>query len=276
MEFENLIIEPRSSEKNYWRDVWKFRDLIFILTWRDIKVRYKQTALGITWALIKPLLTMIVFVIVFGKIAGLNKSVTTPYPLIVIAGLIPWQFFSTGFQSASESLISNSNLLTKVYFPRLVIPISAVLTSIIDYFISYIILFFILIYYKSSLNINAFYLIFFSLLIFILSLSFGLLFATLNVKYRDFRYIIPFFVQFGLYITPVGFLTSAIPAKWIKFAYLNPLTSIIDGFRFSLFSESTASPFNIYLLYSTLFSIFLLAYSISKFRKFEKTFADII
>lgn len=276
MEFENIIIEPKLVEKNYWRDIWKFRGLIYILTWRDIKVRYKQTFLGVIWALIKPLLTMLVFVVVFGKIAGFDKSVKTPYPLIVIAGLIPWQFFSGAFMSASESLISNSNLLTKVYFPRLVIPISAVLTSIVDYLISYIILFFLLIYYQTTLGINALYLIFFSILIFIFSLSIGLLFATLNVKYRDFRYIIPFIVQFGLYVTPIGFTTRVIPNKLVLFVYLNPLTSIIEGFRYSLFSDSTANPFNIYLLYSICFSLILLFYSVNRFRKFEKTFADII
>jgi lipopolysaccharide transport system permease protein len=278
MEFENIIIEPKSIEKNYWRDIWKYRDLIYILTWRDIKVRYKQTMLGVIWALIKPAITLGVFVIVFGKIAGLDSKSVTPYPLIVIAGLIPWQFFSTAFLSASESLISNSNLLTKVYFPRLIIPISAVLTSIVDYLISYSILIAILFYYQKTLlfNINIFYLLFFSILIFCLSFGIGLFFATLNVKYRDFRYIIPFFVQFGIYITPVGFSTEFIPPNLNDLIYLNPLTSIIDGFRFSLFANSDINPFNSHLLYSVVFSIVLMIYSIYNFRKFEKTFADII
>jgi lipopolysaccharide transport system permease protein len=271
MKFEQIVIEPNSSETNYWRDIWKYRDLIYILSWRDIKVRYKQTALGVVWALIKPLLTMAVFVVVFGDIAGMKNSSKVPYPLIVIAGLIPWQFFSTAFTACSESLIANSNLLTKVYFPRLIIPISAVLTSLVDYFISYTILVFLLLFYRFEIGYSVFYVLPFTLIIFLFSFSLGLLFATLNVKYRDFRYIIPFIVQFGLYITPVGFSTAAIPSNLRKLININPLTNIIDGFRYSFFSENTTSPFNYFFI-----TLLLLIYSVYNFRKFEKTFADII
>jgi lipopolysaccharide transport system permease protein len=276
IKFQDIIIEPKSIEKNYWKDIWNYRDLIYILTWRDIKVRYKQTFLGIAWALIKPLFTMIIFVVVFGQIAGMNKGIKTPYPLIVIAGLIPWQFFSNAFLSVSESLITNSNLLTKVYFPRLIIPISAVLTSIVDYIISYVILIVLLFYYNNSLDYNVFFIFFYTALIFLLALGSGLFFATLNVKYRDFRYIIPFIIQIGIYITPIGFLTNAVPEKLVTFVYINPLTSIIDGFRFSFFSDKMTNPFNLNLIYSISFTLIMLFLSIKNFRKFEKTFADII
>ena len=271
----HLIIEPGRSEKNYWMDIWRYRELFYILSWRDIKVRYKQTIIGVLWSIIRPLLTMIIFTIIFGKLAGMKSEGTAPYTILVFAGLLPWQFFSAAFSSASDSLITNSNLLTKVYFPRLIVPTSAIITSCIDFFISFIILILLMFYYRYIPNWHLFLLPFFILLVFIQSFGFGLYLAALNVKFRDFRYVIPFIVQIGAYISPVGFSSSVIPIKWKWLYYLNPMVSVIDGFRWCIIKDSP-SPFSIYFALSFFITIMILYYSIKTFRKMEKTFADLI
>jgi lipopolysaccharide transport system permease protein len=274
--YYHIVIEPNRSEKNYWTDLWRFRELFYILSWRDIKVRYKQTVIGVIWAFVRPFLTMIIFTIVFGRVAGMKSEGTAPYALTVFAGLLPWQFFSTAFLNASESLITNSNLLSKVYFPRLIVPTSAIITSFVDFTISFAILIVLMAYYKYLPDWQILYLPGFILLTFLQSFGFGLYLAALNVKFRDFRYVVPFIVQIGLYISPVGFSSSVIPEKWKILYYLNPMVSVIDGFRWCIIGKSAANPFNAYFALSMGITILMLIYAIYKFRKMEKTFADLI
>ena len=272
----HLIIEPGRSEKNYWADLWRYRELFYILSWRDIKVRYKQTVIGVIWAFLRPLLTMIVFTIVFGKVAGMKSVGTAPYAIMVFAGLLPWQFFSISFSSASESLVTNSNLLTKVYFPRLIVPTSAIITSFVDFLISFSILVLLMIYYHYLPHWQILWLPFFILLAFLQAFGFGLYLAALNVKFRDFRYVIPFIVHIGLYISPIGFSSSVIPEKWKILYYLNPMVSVIDGFRWAIIGGGAANPFTVYFALSISVTILMLIYAIYKFRKMEKTLADLI
>ena len=270
----DLVIEPGRSEKNYWNDLWRFRELFVFMAWRDILVRYKQTAIGLSWSIIRPVLTMIVFTVVFGRIAKL-PSEGVPYPILVYSALLPWQFFSMSFSDASASLLVNSNMLTKLYFPRLIIPVSTIIVNLVDFFISFIILIVLMIWYKFVPGWTILCVPLFLFLAFIASLSAGLYVAALNVKYRDFKYIIPFVVQFGLYVSPVGFSSNVVPQKWKLLYSLNPMVGIIDGFRWSILGGQS----HIYLpglLLSIGVIILILILSIRYFRKMEKTFADII
>lgn len=275
MEDFDLIIEPKRTEKNYWRDLYRFRELFYILAWRDIKVRYKQTAIGFAWSIIRPLLTMIVFTIIFYKVAKLPTEGTAPYAIMVFAALLPWQFFSNSLSESSQSLVTNSNLISKVYFPRLIIPASSVIVSLVDFLISFIILIGLMAWYRFLPNWHIIYLPLFLLFAFIISMGFGLFITALNVKYRDFRYIIPFIVQFGLYISPVGFSSTVIPEKW-RFVYsLNPMVGVIDGFRWAILGGDS----RIYLpgfLLSIGIVIIITLFSVRYFRKTEKKFADVI
>jgi lipopolysaccharide transport system permease protein len=274
MKPQELIIEAGKTEGQYWKDLWNYRELFYFLAWRDILVRYKQTIIGILWALLRPLLTMIVFTIVFGKIANLPSD-GVPYPILVFAALLPWQFFANAFSESSNSLVGNSNLISKIYFPRLVIPTSSVIVSFIDFLISGAILFALMIYYNNWPSWRVFTLPLFILIAFIASMGAGLWIAAMNVKYRDFRYIIPFIVQFGLYISPVGFSSSVIPDKWRLIYSLNPMVGVIDGFRWAILGDNTI----IYLpgfALSVCIVIIIFIYSLKFFRKTEKTFADII
>ena len=270
-----IIIEPGRSEKNYWADLWRFRELFYILSWRDISVRYKQTVIGILWALIRPLLTMVVFTVIFGKLAKLPSDGNAPYAIMVYAGMLPWQFFSSAITATSGSLIGNSQLITKVYFPRLIIPASSIITSFVDFIISFIILVFLMFYFSFLPTWKMVYLFGFLIITFLTALGFGLFITSLNVKYRDFRYIVPFIVQLGLYISPVGFSSSVVPEKYRLLYSLNPMVGVIDGFRWSILGGDST----IYLpgfLSSLFVAAFFLVVGIRKFRKMEKTFADII
>ncbi len=270
----DLVIEPGRSERNYWNDLWRFRELFVFMAWRDILVRYKQTAIGLSWSILRPVLTMIVFTVVFGRIAKL-PSEGVPYPILVYSALLPWQFFSTSFSDASASLIGNSNMLTKLYFPRLIIPVSTIIVNLVDFFISFIILIVLMMWYNFVPDWTILCVPLFLFLAFVASLSVGLYVAALNVKYRDFKYIIPFVVQFGLYISPVGFSSNVVPQKWKLLYSLNPMVGIIDGFRWSILGGKN----QIYvpgLLLSIGVVTLLLFLSIRYFRKMEKTFADII
>jgi lipopolysaccharide transport system permease protein len=270
----DLIIESGRSERNYWNDIWRFRELFLFMAWRDILVRYKQTAIGLVWSIIRPVLTMIVFTVVFGRLAKLPSG-GAPYPILVYAALLPWQFFSTSFSDASASLIGNSNMLTKIYFPRLIIPVSTIIVNVVDFLISFAILIVLMIWYNFVPEWRILCLPLFLFLTFVASLSAGLYVAALNVKYRDFKYIVPFVVQFGLYISPVGFSSDVVPQKWKLLYSLNPMVGIIDGFRWSILGGDN----HIYLpgmLLSIGVTILTLVFSLRYFRKMEKTFADII
>ena len=271
----DLIIEPGRAEKNYWRDLWRYRELFYILSWRDIKVRYKQTVIGITWSIIRPLLTMLVFTIVFGKLAKLPTDGNVPYAIMVFAGLLPWQFFSNALTESSNSLIGNANLISKVYFPRLIIPASSIITSFVDFLISFVVMIILMIYYQFFPSWQIFILPVFIVIVFLASFGAGLWLTTMNVKFRDFRYIVPFIVQLGLYISPVGFNSSVVPEKWRLIYSLNPMVGVIDGFRWCILGGES----NIYkpgFLLSLGVIILLMLYAIWHFRKTEKAFADFI
>ncbi len=269
-----LIIEAGRSERHYWRDLWNYRELFFFLAWRDILVRYKQTAIGTMWALGRPLLIMLVFTLVFSKLAKL-PSEGVPYPILVFAALLPWQFFASAFSGAGDSLVSNSGMISKVYFPRLVVPAGAVIVSFVDFLISAAILVGLMVWYGFAPSLRMLALPLFVFVVFAAAMGAGLWVAALNVKYRDFRIIVPFMVQFGLYISPVGFSTAIVPEQWRLLYSLNPMVGVIDGFRWAILGGNTQLYWPGFLLSLFLVMVILIT-GIVYFRKTEKTFADVI
>lgn len=272
---KELIIEAGRSEAQYWRDLWKYRELFYFLAWRDILVRYKQTVIGMAWALIRPLLTMLVFTVVFSNIAKLPTEGNAPYPILVFAALLPWQFFSGALTECSNSLVNNANLLSKVYFPRLIVPTSAVIVSFVDFMISGIILLALMAWYNFVPDWRILTLPLFVVIAFAASIGAGLWLAALTVEYRDFRIVVPFIVQFGLYISPVGFSSKIVPQQWQLLYSLNPMVGVIDGFRWAILGGDS----KIYLpgfALSLLVVVLVLWSGIWYFRKMERTFADVI
>lgn len=270
-----IIIEAGRTEAQYWRDLWRYRELFYFLAWRDILVRYKQTAIGVAWALIRPFLTMIVFSVVFGRLANLPSEGNAPYPILVFAALLPWQFFANALAECSNSLIDNSNLISKVYFPRLVVPTSAVIVSFVDFLISGMILLALMAWYNFVPDWRILTLPVFIAIAFAAAMGAGLWLAALNVQYRDFRYVVPFLVQFGLYISPVGFSSSIVPQQWRLLYSLNPMVGVIDGFRWAILGNNSAIYLSGFSL-SLLLVIFLFSSGIWYFRRMEKSFADVI
>jgi len=270
-----IIIEAGHTERHYWQDLWRYRELFYFLAWRDILVRYKQPVIGVLWALIRPLLTMLVFTVVFGKLAKLPADAGAPYAIMVFAAMLPWQFFATAFAEAGNSLISNSAMISKVYFPRLVIPTSAVIVSLVDFLISFAILVALMAWYQFVPDIRILMLPIFMLIAFAASLGAGLWIASLNVRYRDFRYIIPFVVQMGLYISPVGFSSSIVPESWRLLYSINPMVGVIDGFRWAIIGGNYQIYWPGFALSLVVVAILLIG-GIYYFRKTEKTFADVI
>ncbi|MBC7850815.1 MAG: ABC transporter permease [Chitinophagaceae bacterium] len=266
-----IIIEPGKAAKNYWRDLWRFRELFYILSWRDLKVRYKQTVIGAGWSIIRPLLTTVIFTIVFNKIANLQETSKAPYALMVFAGMLPWQFFSNALTEASNSLIGNSNLISKVYFPRMIVPASSVITSLVDFGVSFLLLIAMMVIYQFLPPWQIVFLPVFIVMVFLAAFGTGLYITALNVKYRDFRYIIPFIVQFGLYVSPVGISSSRIPEKWRLLYALNPMVGVIDGFRWCLLGDPIHWPSFFMSLTIILLFVWL---GVWYFRKTEKSFAD--
>ena len=272
---EIIIIEPGRSERNYWGDLWRYRELFRVLAWRDLAVRYKQTVIGAAWALIRPFITMLVFTVIFGRIAKLPSDGTAPYPLMVFAGMLPWTFFSTGLSEASNSLLNNANLISKVYFPRLIVPTATVVVAFVDFLITFSILILLMVWYRYAPGWRILVLPAFTLLAFLVSIGPGLWITALNVKYRDFRYVIPFIVQFGLYVSPVGFSSSVVPEEWRLLYSLNPMVGVIDGFRWCILGGQ--SPLYLPgLAESVCVAVFFLWFGIHRFRKTEKSFADLI
>jgi lipopolysaccharide transport system permease protein len=272
---ETIIIEPGRLERNYWRDLWRYRELFRVLAWRDLAVRYKQTVIGVAWAVIRPFLTMLVFTIIFGRIAKLPSDGTVPYALMVFAGMLPWTFFATGLSEASNSLINNANLISKVYFPRLIVPTAAVVVAFVDFLITFSILIMLMAWYRFVPDWRMLLLPAFILLAFLASMGPSLWITALNVKYRDFRYMIPFIVQFGLYVSPVGFSSSVVPEQWRLLYSLNPMVGVIDGFRWCILGGQS----QLYLTglaASICVTGFFLWFGIRRFRKTEKSFADLI
>ena len=268
------VIEAGRTERHYWTDLWRYRELFGFLVWRDILVRYKQTVIGVAWALLRPVLAIVVFTIVFGKLAGLPSD-GVPYAIMVCAGLLPWQFFASAFAEAGGSLVGNAGIISKVYFPRLVIPASAVIVGLVDFAISLVILAGLMVWYGYAPDWRVATLPLFVLIAFAAALGAGLWIGALNVRYRDFRFVIPFIVQFGLFISPVGFSSSIVPERW-RLAYsLNPLVGVIDGFRWATLGGNASLYWPGFLLSAVLVAA-LLASGIWYFRRTERTFADVI
>jgi len=269
------IIESGRVEKNYWRDLWRYRELFEVLAWRDVAVRYKQTIVGVAWALLRPVLTMVVFTFIFSRLAKLPSEGNAPYPLMIMAGMLPWTFFSTALSDASNSLIGSAGLIGKIYFPRLIIPTATIVVAFVDLLISFVILCVMMVWYQFLPTWQILLLPIFVLLAFLASLGPGLWVTSLNVKYRDFRYVMPFALQLGLYISPVGFSSSVVPAKWRLLYSLNPVVGVIDGFRWCILGKAsrmywTGLGINVVVIVSFLWL------GIRQFRQMEKTFADLI
>ena len=272
---QTLIIEPGLAERYYFRSLWNFRELFLVLAWRDVSVRYKQTVIGLAWALIQPLATMVIFTVIFGKVIKLPTEGNVPYALLVYAGLLPWQLFSTSLTGASNSLVTNSNLISKIYFPRIIVPAAAIIVSFVDFIISFLILVALMVWYQYLPSWQILLLPIFVLMAFLASFGPGLWISALNVKFRDFRYIIPFIVQFGLYVSPVGFSSSVIPEHWRLLYSLNPIVGVIDGFRWAILGGDSAIYLPGFLLsWCVIFSFLWLG--VRQFRKMEKSFADLI
>ncbi|MGI9159895.1 MAG: ABC transporter permease [Saprospiraceae bacterium] len=272
MREKQVFIEAGRTEKHYWQDLWRYRELFYILAWRDIKVRYKQTALGAAWSILRPLLTTGVFTLVFGRIAGLPGEGNAPYALLVYAAMLPWQFFSNALSESSNSLIGNANLITKVYFPRMIVPTGAVITALVDFALALIILPVLLLFYRFTPSWHLVFLPIFMVLVFFTAFGAGLYLTALNVRYRHERYLIPFIVQFGLFISPVGFSSSVAPAHWRRAYNLNPMVGIIDGFRWCLLPGAPVPPER--LAFSIVLTVLVTWLGVYYFRRMEKAFAD--
>jgi lipopolysaccharide transport system permease protein len=269
-----VIVAGRAGRR-YWLDLWMYRELFRVLAWRDLSVRYKQTVIGVLWALIRPFLTMLVFTIVFGRLAGMPADGRAPYALMVFAGILPWTFFSTGLSEASNSLINNERLITKVYFPRLIVPIATIVVAFVDFLISFCILLALMGWYRYAPDWRIIFLPAFVVFALLATVGPSLWITALNVKYRDFRYVIPFIVQFGLYVSPVGFSSSVVPAQWRLLYSLNPMVGVIDGFRWCVLGADSV----LYLpglLAGIAVTVFFLWFGIRQFRRTERSFADLI
>ena len=270
-----IILEPGRTEKNYWRDLWRYRELFQVLAWRDVSVRYKQTVIGVAWAILRPFLTMVIFTVIFSRLAKLPSEGKAPYALMVFVGMLPWTFFSTALSDASNSLIGNANLISKVYFPRLIIPTATVIVGFVDLLISFGILAAMMIWYRFQPSWQIFLLPIFVLLAFLASLGPGLWITALNVKYRDFRYVIPFILQFGLYVSPVGFSSTVVPEKWRLLYSLNPLVGVIDGFRWCVLGGDSQLYMPGFLISLCVVALFVWL-GVAYFRRTEQSFADMI
>jgi lipopolysaccharide transport system permease protein len=271
---QELVIESGRTERQYWKDLWQYRELFYFLAWRDILVRYKQTVVGVAWAVIRPFLTMVVLTVVFERLAKMPSG-GVPYPILVFCGMLPWQFFSTAVSESGSSLIGNSTLISKVYFPRMAVPASSVTTSLVDFVLSAGLLALLMAWYQYLPGPRVLFLPGFVLLALGAALGMGLWLSALTVQYRDFRFIVPFIVQFGLYLSPVGFSSDVVPRDWRLLYSLNPMVGVIDGFRWAILH----SPVELYwpgLLLSLTVVSLLLVTGISYFRKTERSFADVI
>ncbi|PSM48407.1 phosphate ABC transporter permease [Chroococcidiopsis sp. CCALA 051] len=275
MKTREIVLEAGKTESQYWRDVWDYRELLYFLAWRDILVRYKQTAIGILWALIRPFLTTIVLTVVFSVLAKLPSEGNVPYPIMVFAAMLPWQFFANALTECSNSLITNSQIISKIYFPRLIVPVSAVVVCFVDFLISGMILLALMAWYNFVPDWRILTLPLFTAIAFATAIGAGLWLAALTVEYRDFRHVVPFLVQVGQYISPVGFSSSIVPEQWRLLYSLNPMVGVIDGFRWAILGGE-AQLYLPGLILSVGLVLLLLTSSIWYFRRTERTFADVI
>jgi lipopolysaccharide transport system permease protein len=271
---QELVIEAGRTEREYWKDLWRYRELFYFLAWRDILVRYKQTVIGVAWSVIRPVLTMIVLTVVFGRVANLPSG-GVPYPILVFCGMLPWQFFAAALAESGNSLVGNSNMISKVYFPRLIVPASSVITSFVDFLISAALLALLMTGYRFVPGPGVLLLPLLVALAFAAAFGAGLWISALMVRYRDFRFIVPFVVQFGLYISPVGFSSGVIPERWRLLYSLNPMVGVIDGFRWAILGGEHTIYWPGFLL-STAIVFLVMGSGLWYFRKTERTFADVI
>jgi lipopolysaccharide transport system permease protein len=269
-----VVLEAGKVDREYFKDLWRYRELFYVLAWRDISVRYKQTVVGVAWAVIRPALSTLVLTIVFGRLGKLPSG-GVPYPVLVFAGMLPWQLFSSALSESGSSLIANSNLITKVYFPRLIIPGSSLVTSLIDFSISLTILAILMAVYRVPPHWQMLFLPFFVAMALLVAAAMGAWLSALNVKYRDFAYAIPFLIQFGLYISPVGFSSSVVPERWRVLYSLNPMVGVIDGFRWCVLG-GTLPLFLRGFLISLSITLLIALGGFLYFRKTERSFADVI
>jgi lipopolysaccharide transport system permease protein len=269
----HLIIEPGLASANYWRDLWRYRELMYFLAWRDLAVRYKQTAIGVAWAVLRPALTMLVFV-AFRRLVGARGG-SAPDAVLVLAAVLPWQFISSAVTESSASLLGNSNLIAKVYFPRLMVPAASIVTAFVDFLITLVLLAVLMTWYRVIPGPQLIALPAFVLLAMLLSLGLGVYLAALNVKYRDFRYVVPFAVQVGLFVSPIAFTTAEVPERWRTLYFLNPMVGIIDGFRWSILGGSSLLDLRA-IAASVVITLGLLIFGVVYFRRTERGFADVI
>ena len=270
-----LVLEAGRAERHYWLDLWTYRELFAILAWRDLAVRYKQTVIGAAWALIRPFLTVLIFTVIFGRLAKMPTEGHTPYPVLVFAGMLPWFLFSTILSDASASMVSNANLIGKVYFPRLIVPAATIAVALVDFAITFVLMLAMMAYFRFMPDWRILLLPFFIVLAVLASLGPALLMTAMNVKYRDFRYIIPFVLQFGLYVSPVGFASKAVPPEWRLLYNLNPAVGVIDGFRWCLLGGQAHLYVPGFLASLAVVAAFLWI-GVAYFRKTERTFADLL
>ena len=270
-----LTIEPASVANRYWRDLWDYRELFFVLAWRDVAIRYRQTAIGILWALLRPFLAMVVFTVFFGKLAGLPSTAGTPYELLVFAGLLPWNLFATSLADAGNSLIGNANLISKVYFPRLIVPAAAIVTSLVDFLVSFFILVGLMIWYQFTPGWQFLLLPVFIVMAALAAFGAGLYVSSMTVRYRDFRVVVPFALQFGMYVSPVGFNAGIVPEKWRLLFDLNPLVGIINGFRWSILRGPGAFDWSSVLMSAAVIALTLWL-GIRRFERDESILADVV
>ncbi|MBP7821496.1 MAG: ABC transporter permease [Saprospiraceae bacterium] len=273
---EKIIITSSNSNKNYFKDIWNFRELLYILSWRDIKVRYKQTIIGILWAILRPLTIMILFTIVFKYFLGLRAVDNIPYYLLVLVGLLPWYLFSSAMTEASNSLMDNEKLITKVYFPRIIVPISSVVTSFIDFLVSFILLIILLIFNHISFLWNFAFIPLVLLVLLLFSLGIGFFLSALNVRYRDFRYVIPFITQIGYYVSPIGYSSNSVPLQYQHIYFLNPMAGIIETFRWCIFGGALDHIKVMGFTYSAILSVVIFIIGLYFFKQNESQMADLI
>jgi lipopolysaccharide transport system permease protein len=270
-----LVLEAGRAERHYWADLWAYRELFAILAWRDLAVRYKQTVIGVAWAVVRPFLTMLIFTFVFGRLAKLPTDGAAPYPVLVFAGMLPWFLFSTILSDASNSLVSNANLIGKVYFPRLIVPAATIVVALVDFAITFVLLIAMMLYFGFLPDWRIVFLPAFVLLGVVASLGPALWLTAMNVKYRDFRFVIPFVLQFGLYVSPVGFSSAVVPEKFRLLYSLNPAVGVIDGFRWCLLGGQSTLYWPGFLMSLGVVAAFLWL-GVAYFRKTERTFADLL
>ena len=272
---QEIVLEAGRTERHYWRELWQYRELFRVLAWRDVAVRYKQTVIGAAWAIIRPFLTMVVFTVIFGKLANLPSDGAAPYAIMVFAGMLPWTFFSSALTDASNSLLGGANLISKIYFPRLILPLASVGVALVDFAVNFAMMVALMIWFRFMPSWHILLLPAFMLIAIFASLGPGLWLTALNIKYRDIRYIIPFLVQFGLYVSPVGYSSNIVPEQWRLLYSLNPVVGVIDGFRWCVLGGQSQLYFPGLFLSIFVTALFLWL-GIHQFRKTETSFADLI